>query len=79
MISSETPPVAGRPAAVDVGGVEEVAAGLEEGVHDGEGGGFVGGPAELHGPEAEVGDGEVGGAEGAELHGEIVAGVRCEV
>ena len=66
--------VAGRPPAVDVRRIKEVAARLDEGVHDREGGAFIRGPAELHRAEAEVRDLETSPAEGAKVHAESVAG-----
>src|SRR5439155_10071383 len=66
--------VAGGPAAVYICSIEEVAARLDEGVHDREGGAFIRGPAELHRAEAEVRDLETSPAERAKLHAQSVAG-----
>src|SRR5205085_7409013 len=45
-----------RPTGIDVGRIQEVTTGLDERVHDGAGGPFVGRPAPLHGPEAQLRD-----------------------
>ena len=50
-------------AAVDVGGVEEVDARIDGGVHDRETGRFVHGVAEVHGPEADPADQQTGAAQ----------------
>ncbi len=55
--------------AVDVGGVEEVDALLVGGVHDLVGVGLFGVRAEVHGAQAQAGDGQAGTAEVGELHG----------
>jgi len=57
-----------RPA-VDVGGVDEVDAGVQGGVEDLVRGGLVGDVAEVHGPEREPADPEPGAPEVRVLHG----------
>ena len=55
--------------AVDVGGVEEVDPLGERAVHDRVRVGLLGLPAEVHGAEAEAGDGQAAAAEVRVLHG----------
>ena len=61
--------VAGDPSGVDVGGVDEGEAGVDEGVEDLEGGWLVDGPAEDVAAEGEWGDFDGGVAEFAFDHG----------
>ena len=50
----------GLRAAVDVGGVEEVDARIDRGVHDREAARFVHGVAEVHGPQTDPADHQTG-------------------
>ena len=47
------PGVARDPVCIDIGGIEEIAPSLQEGSHDGESVLLIGGPTELHSPQAK--------------------------
>src|SRR5262249_53566509 len=67
-------------AGVGVGGVEEVAASVEEPIDDAQRLGLVTAPAghaEGHGAEAQFGDAEAAAAEGADAHRESIAERLC--
>jgi hypothetical protein len=55
--------------AINIGRVEEVDPGLQCGIHDGMGRGFVSSGAEIHGAEAQPGDFQAGAAQMGVLHG----------
>ncbi len=64
--------MAGHPGGIDIGGVDEGEAGVGEGVEDLEGSGLIDGPAEDIAAEGERGDFDVGVAEFAFGHEEMV-------
>lgn len=73
MISSEKPVTfqdfRPLPAAIDIGGVEEINAGVDRRIHDVEAGRFVGDVAEVHRPERQPADLKAGPAKMGVFHG----------
>ena len=64
--------VTGHPSGIDIGGVDESEAGIDEGVEDLEGGGLINGPAENIAAKCEWSDFDRGVAEFAFGHKERV-------
>jgi hypothetical protein len=63
--------IAGVPARVDIGGVEEGAASFGKRVHHGERRRFISGPAELHGAKAERRNLQAGAAQAPVVHSSL--------